>query len=311
MFDLAGDSSGTNVVDGGCMVQQSDALSKHHDAFDMATNAEADADIDQRCLPNMTKCPFRLTFIYNDTLTKRNALRYLYSEYRVGRFLSAHAQRFDVAIICRADLYLALDINVPHLHNAARNASFIYATRGNDGGGYTDGFFFGQPRALIPVLRRFEELPEFLSKASVIDYEGTLKHGFLTHAVHRKTTPMVFFKVRGDGRAVWQGLRVPAYWMSETAKDTMKSLLAAVPELQWVWDGVPRWLIDTRGSYGEGQGTREEKISVLRELGGLADPAAPRCSAGFSTLDAGRVSYGLCAVVAPTKRPECVRPEAG
>ena len=154
-----------------------------------------------------------------------NALRQLYSERAVGRFLREHLEQYDVAIAVTSDAFLALPISVADVVAASRTPRAVWTTALNDAGnrsalqlarrrlhgkransdiGYTNGFYIGQPEALSMVLTRLDDVEIWRLPCS-FDYETQLKHAFSLHSVERRVTPMVFFKVRANGDVDWAG----------------------------------------------------------------------------------------------------------
>ena len=136
-----------------------------------------------------------------------NALRQLYSENRVAHFLRAHVLDYDVAIVCGADIYPALTINLNDVRHAATLLDGVYTTVVQDAEGYTNGFYIGHPLPMIRILRRWDELHSLaaISPLAHRDYERILKASFEMHHIRRHVTPMVFFKVRANGQVSWQG----------------------------------------------------------------------------------------------------------
>ena len=83
-----------------------------------------------------------------------NAFRQLHTEMRVARFMASSSH--DVAIAAVPDLHLAKKIDAAELHRAASDPAVAFTTTVNDAGGYTNGFYIGQPKTLAKVLDRFE-----------------------------------------------------------------------------------------------------------------------------------------------------------
>ena len=151
-----------------------------------------------------------------------NALRALYSESRVGRWLSAQAGKrdgVDVAVVCSPDLFIANRLSIhdvliaagrrPHPDlNASTAARFpgglLFTTNLNDEQGYTDGFYMGRPSVLAPVLSRLHDLSTLNATRS---YEILLKAAVDKRRLYRAVTPLVFFKVRANCYVEWQGIK--------------------------------------------------------------------------------------------------------
>lgn len=96
---------------------------------------------------------------------------------------------------------------------SAANADAVYMTSVCDGWsllGATDGYYIGQPRALMPILSRYHDLPSPLLDApgsqEVDDYESALARAVVRAGRRKLHSQMVFFKIRNSGAVVWQGL---------------------------------------------------------------------------------------------------------
>ena len=153
-------------------------------------------------------------------LSSRNAFRQLYSEWRVGGFLqSPEGSKYDAAVVLGPDFHLALDIDVEAVCRSASLADTVYTTNINDGMlsqlhrnlSITDGFYFGAPRALSSVLRRYDNLTAIrrmlrrVRSTGPLDYEAVLGGAFRKAGISRAVTPMVFFKIHANGVPDWQG----------------------------------------------------------------------------------------------------------
>ena len=153
-------------------------------------------------------------------LASRNAFRQLYSEWRVGGFLqSPEGSKYDTAVVLGPDFHLALDIDVEAVRRSASLADTVYTTNINDGmfshlnrnHSITNGFYFGAPRALSRVLRRYDNLTAIVRllrrvrSTGPLDYEAVLGGAFRKAGISRAVTPMVFFKIRANGVPDWQG----------------------------------------------------------------------------------------------------------
>ena len=134
----------------------------------------------------------------------RNALRQIYSEYRVGMFLEKHINDYDSAIVCGPDYYLLQEINIKDVEDSMNNDSSVYTTVVNDGQGYTNGFYIGSLNPMIKILKRYELLTELLPTKK--DYEFLLKKTFEIYNISRKITNMLFVKVRNSGAIARQGI---------------------------------------------------------------------------------------------------------
>ena len=133
----------------------------------------------------------------------RNAIRQMYSEYRVGMYLEKHKDEFDCAIVCGPDYYLLRPININHINDSINNSSIVYTTNVNDGSGITNGFYIGSIDPMVKILKRYENIRELLPTKK--DYEYLLKKTFVKYEVNRKITDMLFVKVRNNQSIVRQG----------------------------------------------------------------------------------------------------------
>ena len=134
----------------------------------------------------------------------RNAIRQMYSEYRVGMFLEKHINDYDSAIVCGPDYYLLQEIKIKDVEDSMNNDSSVYTTVVNDGQGYTNGFYIGSLNPMIKILKRYEILTELLPTNK--DYEFLLKKTFEIHNISRKITNMTFVKVRNNELIARQGI---------------------------------------------------------------------------------------------------------
>ena len=133
----------------------------------------------------------------------RNAIRQMYSEYRVGMYLEKHKDEFDCAIVCGPDYYLLRPINMDDVNNSINNSSIVYTSNVNDGQGFTNGFYIGGIESMVKILKRYEIIRELLPTKR--DYEYLLKKTFIKYEVSRRITDMLFVKVRNNQSIVRQG----------------------------------------------------------------------------------------------------------
>ena len=166
--------------------------------------------------------------MYIDNGQNRNALRAMYSEMRVGRFLLQNQAAFDVAIALSADSGFPLPIPVSTVLEASKkgqqqqqpeatsdNKDVAYLTCTNDGnGGYTDGFYLGRPEVLAKFMMRLDAIPgpwynkvqlkiapdnRTITRISSPNYEVVLRQSLEHFNITRREVPFVFYKVRSDG----------------------------------------------------------------------------------------------------------------
>lgn len=165
-------------------------------------------------LPRNHACRFRAHSDSNSSLQKRmtrNALRQLFSERQVGRFLRSQAHVYDVAIVVCADFYLALNVSLTDARRAAQSARAVYTSAMGDmlahigfpTPGFIDGFYIGAPLPTATILSRLDD-DELWHLPGPHSYEVHLKQAFDLHGLERRPTSMHFFKVRANGWVHWQ-----------------------------------------------------------------------------------------------------------
>ena len=133
----------------------------------------------------------------------RNAIRQMYSEYRVGMYLEKHKDEFDCAVVCGPDYYLLRPVNINDVKNCMIDTSIVYTTNVNDGNGITNGYYIGSIDPMIKILKRYEDIRDLLPTKR--DYEYLLKKTFVKYEVSRRLTDMLFVKVRNNQSIVRQG----------------------------------------------------------------------------------------------------------
>tara|TARA_B100000035_G_scaffold145958_1_gene124315 strand:- start:15475 stop:16764 length:1290 start_codon:yes stop_codon:yes gene_type:complete len=133
----------------------------------------------------------------------RNAVRQMYSECRVGRFLENNKDKYSAAVICGPDYYLLNTINMYDVQRCMSELDIVYTTDVNDGDGYTNGFYIGHLDPLIKVLKRYEIIEDLMPTTR--DYEYLLKRTFEIYGISRKLTDMLFVKIRNNDTIRRQG----------------------------------------------------------------------------------------------------------
>ena len=162
-----------------------------------------DKDIDLLC----SKVTCKMS--YYDDITMKNAIRQMYSEYRVGLFVEKNKNKYDSVIVCGPDFYLLNNINLEHVNNTIINP-IVYTTRVNQAHGYTNGFYIGNPHSIIKILKRYETLSDNIPTDK--DYEFVLKKSFDDNKVNTDLTEMLFFKIRANKNIARQGIMVNYYY---------------------------------------------------------------------------------------------------
>ena len=193
------------------------------DVIEEVRQADVDVIIDNKCTP---ACEFRQD--YSET-HKRNAMRQLHTEFMVGTYVERVADQFDVVVVCTADARLARPLNMKHVQDAVASNT-VYTSEVNNADGYTNGFYLGPPRALLPVLKRYLDF-----ESADYDYEYTVKKAFDMHGIQHAFTDMVFWKIRANGAVFWPSKRTSfledaeAARMHELYESDVKSTEAMTP----------------------------------------------------------------------------------
>lgn len=152
---------------------------------------KVDKEINDLC--KKIECKIGTLPRYTDIVIK-NSIRQIYSEYRVGLFLEKNMNKYKKAIVCGPDYFLCSKINLNEFLKS--EDSSIYTSDINDWGGVTNGFYFGKCLALIPILKRYEQLNKYLP--TIKNYEYILKQSMIDNNLNRKVTDMSFFKIRAN-----------------------------------------------------------------------------------------------------------------
>lgn len=127
--------------------------------------------------------------------TIQNCFRQMYSEYRVGMFLENNIDKYDIAIVCGPDFYIANKINLKELEDSYINKN-IYISITNDAQGYSNGFYFGVPSSLIKPLKRYEYVSNYFPNPR--DYEYILQRSVDDNNIKREITSLYFLKIRAN-----------------------------------------------------------------------------------------------------------------
>jgi hypothetical protein len=155
------------------------------------------SNIDKRIAKISKKCTIKFHhYHYNKKITQ-NAMRIMYVEYRVGCFLQKKINKYKCAVVCSTDFYLGKKININDVKNALKDTKSVFTTNVCDWDGYTDGFYIGNLKPLIPILKRFNTIHNHLPTDK--GYEYLLKLYFLKNKIKRKITDMPFCKIRANG----------------------------------------------------------------------------------------------------------------
>jgi len=159
-----------------------------YDYFEEEYQKDIDLKIDNKC--TLEDC--KLKKFYSD-ITTRNAIRQMYSEYKVGLFLEKH--NYDKTVIVGPDFYIYNKINMNDFNSI--KAKKIYTSNIHDCYGYTNGFYFGKTKDMIKILSRYNNMNKF--KKNNDNYELVVKNSFKYNNIKRKVTNILFYKIRADG----------------------------------------------------------------------------------------------------------------
>lgn len=161
------------------------------------------SDVDKYIKDNYDERKLRMRHDYTREIIQ-NALRQMYSEYKVGTWLEKNKGTYDAAIVCGPDYFLLNKVNISDIVFAMNNPTTVFTTPVNVGQGYTNGFYIGTLDPLIKILKRFEKLNNILPINR--DYEYLVKNAFVENNVTNKITNLFFFKIRNTGFIARQGI---------------------------------------------------------------------------------------------------------
>lgn len=203
------------------IINQKDKTIVPFDYYDEEMQSEFDSKNDYNELTNN---------IYPGKNTKRaiNSIRQMYSESKIRDFLLSPPKKYDSVIVCGPDFLLNERISISDVINSMNKDHLVYTSNHRDFKGYTNGFYIGNPDALIPILGRYHKINELkqqsetlfhkkkiyinnlkniskkkkkLKKLGIlkINYETILKNSFVMEKKIRKVTNMKFIKLRANG----------------------------------------------------------------------------------------------------------------
>ena len=156
-------------------------------------------------------------FYTNSMIT--NTFRQMYSEEQIGKYIEKHKDKYDCVIVCGPDYYLLKPINLNHVENIINKKKDVYTTIVNEGRGYTNGFYIGQPTMMVHILKRFSLINSLFPTNK--DYEYFLKCAFLRHNINRSITNMLFLKIRSNKETAIQGILKKSIYKKFTNVDDL------------------------------------------------------------------------------------------
>lgn len=165
------------------------------------TQYDIDNEINNQITSKNIICEMRHDYDKNTII---NAIRQMYSEYRVGLFLEKYINEYKCAIVCGPDYYLLNNVNLEDIKNSINNETIVYTTRVNDAQGYTNGFYIGSLKPMIKILKRYSILEQLLPTNK--DYEYLLKKSFEINKINRMITDTLFVKIRSNKNIARQGI---------------------------------------------------------------------------------------------------------
>ena len=172
-------------------INNQDLYKIKYDYLEEYEQKSVDKDIENKC----NKCKF----IDHDNKTTLNALRQLYSEYRVGKYLEKNIHNYDGCVISGPDYYFSNYINLRHINSSLKKHDTIYLSKVNDENGYTNGFYFGTLKPMCKILKRYEDSFEVLKNQNIFNYETLLKYFVIKYGINIERTDINFLKVRNNG----------------------------------------------------------------------------------------------------------------
>lgn len=119
-----------------------------------------------------TQCKYRPNYDNYPGLVQR-ALRQLWLESEIAKFLAKSANKYDVAVAMESSIWLAFSL-APSDVKLAISSNTVLRSNNNDAGGYTNGLLLGAPHLLASVMSHFRYT--FFPELS--DYEHQLKQAF-------------------------------------------------------------------------------------------------------------------------------------
>ena len=187
---------GNTKVDN-CVLNQTDNNLIDYTFYEEHNQSELDIELDE--LYKKGICKMRRDYGEKEI---RNALRQMYSEYRVGCFLEKNKDNYKGAIICGPDYYILnkLDLNTDYF---SKNNT-VYTTKVNDAQGITNGFYLGNIQSIIPILKRYNQITKYLPTNK--DYENVLMMSFIKNNIICKKIDLLFVKIRSNRIIARQGI---------------------------------------------------------------------------------------------------------
>ena len=181
----------------GVLLDRTDISNIDYNFYEEYSQIELDSEIEK------IKSTYDIKFRHDySPQSIQNSLRQMYSESRIGKFLESTKDLYDIAIVCGPDYYIANPINLEHINDSIISKC-LYLSLVNMGNGFTNGFYFGNPSVLIPILNRYNHLHQYFPTNK--DYEFLVMKSVLINQIPYKFTDITFFKIRANKLVHWQG----------------------------------------------------------------------------------------------------------
>lgn len=119
---------------------------------------------------------------YTPAMTK-NAVRQLYEEWRVSRYLARSNAKYDAVVAVTADIFPFYNISKGDVDAVKANEALVYGTRNTDANGFTNGFFLGSHSAMQKLLGRWDLGETLFPNAG--DFEFQVRETFEKYGFRR------------------------------------------------------------------------------------------------------------------------------
>jgi len=189
-----------NLIDG-YKVEYSDINYINYNYYEEEKQNEFDKEINEKYNDILNQI-FYYKQYYNNVVNSINALKQLYTEYKVGCFIEKNKNNYDIVIATCSDNYFCNKFNLEDIDDCIENKNVIYITPMNDAGGYTNAFYYGNTDKIIILLKRFSFIIEnkcFLHR----DYEFYVKFIMDIYNIERRYSNLYYFKIKNNKNIFW------------------------------------------------------------------------------------------------------------
>ncbi len=211
-----------------------------YNALRSAKQSNIDSVIDQEC-PKKSCAKWVHT-----GLSSTNALRQMYAEYSLGKWLATTMDDYAFSIVIGPDFYPLIPLELDEL-----NTQYVYTSVQGDYSGVTNGFLVGSSKHIAKLLMRYDD---FIHSRHIIheasdSYEIILAKYFQNYAIPRRITNMVFCKMRANKICRWPGKGSKSPAVSRLSQEQKSELSRQICKLQksfWLYTAdIPSGWIDT------------------------------------------------------------------